>query len=165
VCWSDEVTFEVGHDSKTIYVTRGPGEEYLEKNLKLSFKSGRVSVSVWSCFCGTEIGPLVILPEGQRMNAKRYLETVKKHFVPFYKRMVKKYGKDVVMQEDNAPWHTINAVRAYLIKQRVQRLQWPPQSPDLSPIENLWKQIKVMIAKRKHKIKGIKGMEAALREV
>jgi hypothetical protein len=29
----------------------------------------------------------VIIKKGGRMNAKRYLETVKKHFTPFYKRI------------------------------------------------------------------------------
>ena len=43
----------------------------------------------------------MILPKGQRINAKRYLETVKEHFVLFYKRIIKKYRKGVVMQEDN----------------------------------------------------------------
>jgi hypothetical protein len=40
----DEVTFEVGKDSRNIWVTQQPGEEYLEKNLKPSFKSGRMSI-------------------------------------------------------------------------------------------------------------------------
>jgi hypothetical protein len=31
VCWSDEVTFEVGEDGSVYYVTRGPKEECLEK--------------------------------------------------------------------------------------------------------------------------------------
>jgi hypothetical protein len=50
-----------------------------------------------------EMGPLVMLEKGGRMTAKRYLETVKKHFLPFYRRMVRKYGSSVVLQEDNAP--------------------------------------------------------------
>lgn len=165
ICWSDEVTFHVGEDGNTIYVTRGPGEEYEEKNLKPSFKSGRTSVGVWSCFCGNEMGPLVIIEKGGHMTAKRYLETLKKHFIPFYKKMVEKYGPGVVMQEDNAPWHTANIVRNYMEKQGIPQLQWPPQSPDLSPIENLWKQIKNMIGKQRHKIKNIGMMERALEEV
>jgi len=48
------------------------------------------------------------------MTAKRYLATVKKYFVPFYQQMVRKYGPDVVMQEDNAPWHTAKIVQNYL---------------------------------------------------
>jgi Transposase len=84
VCWSDEVTFHVGEDNTTVYMTRGPGEEFLDKNLKPSFKSGRTSVGVWSCYCGDEMGPLVIIEKGGRMTIKRYLKTLKKHFILFY---------------------------------------------------------------------------------
>jgi hypothetical protein len=48
------------------------------------------------------------------MTAKRYLQTVKKHFLPFYRRMVRKYGQDVVLKEDNALWHTAKVVQSYL---------------------------------------------------
>jgi transposase len=99
------------------------------------------------------------------MTAKRYLQTLKKYFIPFYKRMGRKYGCKVVMQEDNAPWHTAKIVRRYLASQKVKILSWPPQSPDLSPIENLWKQIKNMIGKMRHRIKNISQMENALAKV
>ena len=82
----------------------------MDKNLKPSFKSSRTSIGVWSCYCGDEMGPLVIIEKGGKMTAKRYLETIKKHFLPFYRRMVRKYGPEVVMQEDNAPWHTAKLV-------------------------------------------------------
>jgi transposase len=167
VCWSDEVTFEVGADGSIFYVTRrsGKDEEWLDKNLKPSFKSGRTSVGVWSCYCGDKMGPLVILEKGERMTAQRYLEVAKKYFVLFYRRMRRKYGKDVVMQEDNASWHKAKLVTSYLDRQKVKRLHWPPQSPDLSPIENLWKQIKIIIGKKRHRIRNIKEMEDALSEL
>ena len=69
------------------------------------------------------MGPLVLIEDSGRMTAERYLQTVKKYFVPFYKRMVRKYGPDVVMQEDNAPWHTAKIVQAYLDQQKVKRLR------------------------------------------
>jgi len=50
------------------------------------------------------------------MTVKRYLETLKEHFIPFYRRIVKKYGPGVVMQEDNAPWHTAKVVRKYIAR-------------------------------------------------
>jgi hypothetical protein len=46
VLWSDESTFEMGYDGRNWWITRGPGEEYLDKILKPSFKSGRTSVGV-----------------------------------------------------------------------------------------------------------------------
>jgi hypothetical protein len=56
ICWSDKVTFHVGENGNVYYITRGPGEEYNDHNLKPTFKSGRTSVGVWSCFCGDEMG-------------------------------------------------------------------------------------------------------------
>jgi hypothetical protein len=64
VCWSNEVTFEVGEDIRRFNVTRGPGrdEEYADKNLRPTFKSERTTMGMWSCFCRDEIGPLYMLP-------------------------------------------------------------------------------------------------------
>jgi hypothetical protein len=74
VCWSDEVTFEVGEDLRMFYVTREAGreDEYATKNLRPMFKSGRKSMGVWSYFCGDEIKSLYMLPEGETITAKRY---------------------------------------------------------------------------------------------
>ncbi|PVH70879.1 hypothetical protein DL98DRAFT_436195, partial [Cadophora sp. DSE1049] len=50
-------------------VTRGPGreEEYTEKNLRPTFKSGRTTVGVWSCFYRDKIRPLYMLPESENI--------------------------------------------------------------------------------------------------
>ena len=69
------------------------------------------------------------------------------------------------MQEDNAPWHTAKIITKYLANKKVKRINWPPQSPDLNPIENLWKYIKDIISKRRHKVKNATDMRQALREV
>jgi hypothetical protein len=50
VCWSDEIIFEIGYNGRNWWITRAPGKEYLNKNLKLLFKSRRTIVGVWSCF-------------------------------------------------------------------------------------------------------------------
>jgi hypothetical protein len=62
VIWSDKVIFEIGKDGTVFFVTRGSGraEEYTAKNLRPSFKPGRTTIGVWSCFCKDEMGPLYI---------------------------------------------------------------------------------------------------------
>jgi hypothetical protein len=60
------------------------------------------------------------------MTARRYIKVLKKHFILFYRRIVCKYGLEVVIQEDNAPWHKVKTVRAFLEKQNVKLLSWPP---------------------------------------
>jgi hypothetical protein len=87
----------VGEDNNVFYVTRGENEEWETKNLRPTFKSGRTAVGVWTCFCREDIGPLVIIPKGGTITAKRYIEVCKKYFILFYRRIVYKYGPEVVM--------------------------------------------------------------------
>jgi transposase len=87
-----------------------------------------------------------MLLEGENMTAKWYKYVLQWYFIPFYKRMRAKYGDEVVMQEDNALWHTTKIIIKYLKNKKVKRMKWPPQSPNLNPFENLWKHIKDIIS-------------------
>jgi transposase len=108
------------------------------------------------------MGPLYMLPEGENMTAKQYKYVLQRLFIPFYERMRAKYSNEVVMQEDNAPWHTAKIITKYLKNKKVRQMNWPPQSPDLNLIENLWKYIKDIISKRRHEIRNTKDMRLTL---
>jgi len=166
VCWSDEATFEISEDGSTFYVTRGPGreEEYRDKNLRPSFKSGRVTVGVWACFCGDEVGPIYIVPPKKSMDSKRYHWVLQRYFIPFYNRMRAKYGDEVTMQEDGASWHTAKIITRYLENKGINRMPHPPQSPDLNPIEHVCKRLKDILGKRKHKLRNRPDFVEALLE-
>ena len=41
-------------------------------------------------------------------------------------------------QQDNDPKHTSKIIKAWIIENDVDLLNWPPNSPDISIIENLW---------------------------
>ena len=48
---------------------------------------------------------------------------------------------------DDAPTHTAYIVRDALEELAIEVMIWPPHSPDLNPIENLWALLKAEIYK------------------
>ena len=54
-----------------------------------------------------------------------------------------------MFQQDNHPKHTVKIVKKWFKDNDVNVLDWPSQSPDLIPIENLWKELKTRVAARR----------------
>ncbi|CAG8614945.1 31860_t:CDS:1 [Racocetra persica] len=76
-----------------------------------------------SLFCFTQI-----------IDKKFYIEIVCKH-LPKVKKMFDKYWR---WQQDNDPKHTSKFAKAFLLENVSELMNWPSNSSDLNPIENLW---------------------------
>ncbi len=60
---------------------------------------------------------------------------------------------DIIFQQDNASCHVSKMTKKWFSEQNINVLEWPPQSPDMNPIENVWNYLDSQVRKRQPEIK------------
>ena len=89
-------------------------------------------VHIWGGISILGTTPLRILTEN--FNQQVYIDTLNECLVTQANAL---YGNDWYLQEDNIPVHTGKAAKAWKSEFVPLRIDWPPNSPDLAPIENI----------------------------
>jgi transposase len=90
----------------------------------------------WGCITREGFGPLVMLP--RIMNSIQYCELLEEVVKPYLDDLERRHGRKFIFMQDNAPCHAAKRVTAKFKELGIRTLRWPPSSPDLNPIENVW---------------------------
>ncbi|KAG1608879.1 hypothetical protein G6F45_013500 [Rhizopus arrhizus] len=142
VIWSDETKVNrFGSDGK-LYAWKQPNEKLKRRHVKQTVKHGGGSLMVWSCISWYGVGYIVDV--GKNMDKNVYLSVLQDDLVKSMTGYCEE--NDLIMadfefMQDNDPKHKSKIVSEWLSKQDFSTMEWPPQSPDLNPIENMWNDV------------------------
>jgi hypothetical protein len=137
ILWSDETWVTPGRHRPT-YVTRNKWEE-LDPTCILDNPRKKKGWMFWGCFSGKYgKGPGIFWEKDWGWITK---ESYQQHTIPVVHGWMRLCPGQIFMQ-DGAPGHAATETLLDLIEREIQKIDWPPFSPDLNPIEKAWNWMK-----------------------
>lgn len=157
VLWTDESYFRVVYGNNGCRVLRTK-EEADNPDCYIRRVQKKSSICVWGGISASGMGPLHVC-EGT-VKSEQYIQILEQN-LPGVRRSLFN-NRSYTFQQDNAKPHTSRVTTAWFRRNRIKPMQWPANSPDLSPIENIWRYLKRKINQRRPK--NVKQLEQYLKE-
>ncbi len=95
------------------------------------------------------------------INSVRYINEI---LTPVVLPHLTQMGRNVTYQDDNARPHRANIVNAFHQRNNINHLEWPANSPDMSPIEHCWDVLERRVRPRLRPASTLADLERFLRE-
>ena len=130
IVWSDEKKFNLDGPDSLRYYWHDLRDE---KTIFSKRHSGGGSVMVWGGLTFFGVTPLAFVDK--KLDSDSYQDLLSEFLLPEAPILT---GGHCILMQDNAPPHRSCSTKRWLSRNEVEVISWPPYSPDLNPIENLW---------------------------
>lgn len=133
VAWSSASRFVLHKVDGSVSMRRLPSKEDISGADKAT---GDIDITLWAVFCWETLGPFVQILD--TLTHATYLDILADHVHPFITTVFPEGSGH--FQQDNVHCHTSDSVQDWFEEHdhEFTVLTWPPDSPDLSPMEKLW---------------------------
>jgi hypothetical protein len=162
VIWSDETKINcIGSDGR-VWCWKRPQSELQPQHVQERVKFGGGSIMIWGCMTWNGVGYAAKVDGG--VNGELYREILADELM----KTVEYYGFEtdkVIFQQDNAPAHVAQQTKKWFEVHGISLLDWPAQSPDLNPIENLWSYLKKELCKFEQPASGVHELWSRTQEI
>ena len=149
ILFSDETKIMLGRNGK-VYVLRKPDERFRPDCLgQLDDFETTCHVMFWGCITYYGVGTLVAI-DGN-MNTDKCISVLDDNLWPI---VVRHFSDRPWIFQDNVPCHVSLRANQWKEENGIRTLVWPPQSPNLNIIENVWNVLKIQVQKRLGEIKN-----------
>jgi len=136
VMFSDECTIErFGTSGRQYYYSNAEHRQRHAHHFREKKQGGGGKIQVWGCITYHGVGDMEWV-EGN-MEKEHYVDVLRSYVEPSRDW----YNMDpttFTFQHDNSSVHTAHVIKDYLAKAKIKVLEWPANSPDISPIERVW---------------------------
>lgn len=157
VLFTDESKFNVSHADGRKRVWRRRGERFAPCCIREVDRWGGGNVHIWGGITAFNKTDIVVL--AGNINALQYQNQV---LAPVVVAFMRRHLPRGIMQQDNARPHTARLNMQYFQQQNINVMDWPANSPDLNPIENIWSELGRSVRERNPVPSNVAELRAAL---
>ena len=139
------------------HVSRPSGERYHEKYTVLTVKHPP-SQMVWGAMSAAANSGFYFLTPRTTMNGEKYVKVLQEKL-----QLHMTVHQCEIFMRDGVPCHRSRVVKKFLGEKNIRQLDWPGNSPDLNPIENLWMLLENKVSEKQPT--NAKSLVTAIKEV
>lgn len=117
---------------------------------------------VWGCFYDNTRGTFVPLIT-KSVDQFIYQRVLSQVAAPVYEHANRRCYNTAIFMQDNAPVHKAAMPMMWLAAQEWETMEWPPYSPDLNPIEHVWRRLKELLHQHYPEVAQMSGGPARVK--